>query len=252
VASFVWTLLADIEKLSRRVANKKLIKPAKINQAIGRLRERYPRVARVCWSWKRFDTWRTGSAGSICNGPNLQRLGINAHAARALSCGTRVRHDTEHSRAQLNGEAALAITDFADPQQSGWIGGIMCKPNSLRPDRPADVFMRLERRSPNGKLDVIAHVDAVGTNGSTVSDNFSPEQSRDGFVGGSQKHRRNRAGLQYATGIEQQEVVGEEDGLRRIVGHQYCGRIEFLLQFQKLLAETGAKRRIKRRERFVK
>ncbi len=39
-------LLADIEKLSRRVANKKLVKPDKINQAIGRLQERYPRVAR--------------------------------------------------------------------------------------------------------------------------------------------------------------------------------------------------------------
>jgi transposase len=39
-------LLVDIEKLSLRVANKKLIKPEKINQAIGRLLERYPRVAR--------------------------------------------------------------------------------------------------------------------------------------------------------------------------------------------------------------
>jgi transposase len=39
-------LLADIEKLSRRIANKKLVKPDKINQCIGRLRERYPRVAR--------------------------------------------------------------------------------------------------------------------------------------------------------------------------------------------------------------
>jgi hypothetical protein len=39
-------LLADIEKLSLRVANKKLVKPEKINQAIGRLLERYPRVAR--------------------------------------------------------------------------------------------------------------------------------------------------------------------------------------------------------------
>jgi len=39
-------LLADIEKLSLRVANKKLVKPKKINQAIGRLLERYPRVAR--------------------------------------------------------------------------------------------------------------------------------------------------------------------------------------------------------------
>jgi transposase len=39
-------LLADIEKLAQRVANKKLVKPAKINQAIGRLQERYPRVAR--------------------------------------------------------------------------------------------------------------------------------------------------------------------------------------------------------------
>ena len=39
-------LLADIEKLSLRVANKQLVKAEKINQAIGRLLERYPRVAR--------------------------------------------------------------------------------------------------------------------------------------------------------------------------------------------------------------
>jgi transposase len=39
-------LLADIDKLSRRIADKKLVKPEKINQAIGRLKERYPRVAR--------------------------------------------------------------------------------------------------------------------------------------------------------------------------------------------------------------
>ena len=39
-------LLADIEKLAQRVANRQLVKPEKINQAIGRLRERYPRVAR--------------------------------------------------------------------------------------------------------------------------------------------------------------------------------------------------------------
>jgi transposase len=39
-------LRADIEKLSRRIAEKKLVKVEKINQAIGRLKERYPRVAR--------------------------------------------------------------------------------------------------------------------------------------------------------------------------------------------------------------
>jgi transposase len=39
-------LLADIEKLARRIAKRQLVKPEKINQAIGRLRERYPRVAR--------------------------------------------------------------------------------------------------------------------------------------------------------------------------------------------------------------
>jgi hypothetical protein len=39
-------LLADIDKLSRRIANKRLVKPAKINQAIGRLKERYPRISR--------------------------------------------------------------------------------------------------------------------------------------------------------------------------------------------------------------
>jgi transposase len=39
-------LLADTEKLAQRVAKGQLVKPGKINQAIGRLRERYPRVAR--------------------------------------------------------------------------------------------------------------------------------------------------------------------------------------------------------------
>jgi transposase len=37
---------ADIDKLARRVADGKLVKADKINQAIGRLQERYPRVAR--------------------------------------------------------------------------------------------------------------------------------------------------------------------------------------------------------------
>jgi len=36
----------DIDKLSQRIATGKLIQPDKINQAIGRLKERYPRVAR--------------------------------------------------------------------------------------------------------------------------------------------------------------------------------------------------------------
>ena len=39
-------LRADIDKLIQRIAQRRLVKPAKINQAIGRLKERYPRVAR--------------------------------------------------------------------------------------------------------------------------------------------------------------------------------------------------------------
>jgi len=39
-------LRADIDKLAKRIASGRLVKPAKINQAIGRLKERYPRVAR--------------------------------------------------------------------------------------------------------------------------------------------------------------------------------------------------------------
>jgi transposase len=39
-------LLADLEKLQKRVASGKLSKEAKINEAIGRLKERYSRVAR--------------------------------------------------------------------------------------------------------------------------------------------------------------------------------------------------------------
>jgi transposase len=39
-------LRADIDKLAKRIADKKLVQAEKINQAIGRLKERYPRVAR--------------------------------------------------------------------------------------------------------------------------------------------------------------------------------------------------------------
>jgi transposase len=39
-------LLGDLEKLARRIAAGKLKKPAAINKAIGRLQERYPRVAK--------------------------------------------------------------------------------------------------------------------------------------------------------------------------------------------------------------
>ena len=39
-------LRADLERLAKRVAEKKLVKAEKVNQAIGRLKERYPRVAR--------------------------------------------------------------------------------------------------------------------------------------------------------------------------------------------------------------
>jgi transposase len=39
-------LRADLDRLAKRVAEKKLVKAEKINQAIGRLKERYPRVAR--------------------------------------------------------------------------------------------------------------------------------------------------------------------------------------------------------------
>ena len=39
-------LRADIDRLAKRIAKRRLVKPDKINQAIGRLKERYPRVAR--------------------------------------------------------------------------------------------------------------------------------------------------------------------------------------------------------------
>ena len=39
-------LRADLDRLARRIADKKLVSIDKINQAIGRLKERYPRVAR--------------------------------------------------------------------------------------------------------------------------------------------------------------------------------------------------------------
>ena len=39
-------LIADLEKLAKRIADGRLSKANKINEAIGRLKERYPRVAR--------------------------------------------------------------------------------------------------------------------------------------------------------------------------------------------------------------
>ncbi len=39
-------LLADLAKLETRIANKRLVQPVKIGEAMGRLKERYPRVAR--------------------------------------------------------------------------------------------------------------------------------------------------------------------------------------------------------------
>ena len=39
-------LRADIDELAKRIADGRLVKVAKINQAIGRLKERYLRVAR--------------------------------------------------------------------------------------------------------------------------------------------------------------------------------------------------------------
>jgi transposase len=39
-------LRADVDRLAKRVASNKLVDPEKINQAIGRSKERYPRVAR--------------------------------------------------------------------------------------------------------------------------------------------------------------------------------------------------------------
>jgi transposase len=39
-------LIADLEKLSKRIASRKLTEAKKIDEAIGRLKERYPRVAR--------------------------------------------------------------------------------------------------------------------------------------------------------------------------------------------------------------
>jgi len=39
-------LIADLEKLDRRIENGRLVHPVKIGEAIGRIKERYPRVAR--------------------------------------------------------------------------------------------------------------------------------------------------------------------------------------------------------------
>jgi transposase len=42
-------LVSDLEKLKKRIKNRRLVKTEKIAEAIGRLKERYPRVARYYW-----------------------------------------------------------------------------------------------------------------------------------------------------------------------------------------------------------
>jgi hypothetical protein len=46
--------------------------------------------------------------------------------------------------------------------------------------------------------------------------------------------------------LEKKKLICEEDRLSWVVGDQYCGRVEFLLQLQKFPAEPGAQRRVNR------
>ena len=67
-------LVADLEKLAKRIADGRLTKTNKINEAIGRLKERYPRVARF------YEIGYDAKASGLSH----QRLEAKYHAAQQL------------------------------------------------------------------------------------------------------------------------------------------------------------------------
>lgn len=88
-------LHADIDKLSKRIANGKLVDLAKINQAIGRLYERYPRVARY------FNLTYDQRDGTL----KVEfDLGRHAHAERLDGC-----YLLKTSRTDLSGDELWRI-----------------------------------------------------------------------------------------------------------------------------------------------
>jgi transposase len=67
-------LIADLEKLAKRIADGRLTKANKINEAIGRLKERYPRVARF------YEIGYDAKTRSLSH----QRIEAKYHAAQQL------------------------------------------------------------------------------------------------------------------------------------------------------------------------
>ncbi|MGH7103685.1 MAG: hypothetical protein ACREFJ_14945 [Acetobacteraceae bacterium] len=103
-------LRADIDRLIRRVADGKLVQAARINQAIGRLQERYPRVARYF---------------RIVHDPETATIVCEFDAVK-------------HARAeQLGSPGPVFPVSWRGPRVSSLSGLLAASPHPV-PDRPAD------------------------------------------------------------------------------------------------------------------
>ena len=77
-------LRADIDSLAKRIAQRRLVKPAKINQAIGRLKDLITNTAdRICY--------RIANKGSASNTDVNGTLNVELNGLASLLAGTGVK-----------------------------------------------------------------------------------------------------------------------------------------------------------------
>jgi transposase len=119
-------LRADIDKLALRIAARRLIKPDKINQAIGRLKERYPRVARY------FDLAYDPHSATLAAPFNAEKY---AKAERLDGC-----YLLKTDRADLTGEELWRIYSLLTRAENAFRD--MKSPLAVRP-----IFHHIERRT---------------------------------------------------------------------------------------------------------
>ena len=118
-------LLADLARLRRRIETGKLKTPLKIGEAIGRLKERYPRVARY------YDLAYDAQAKALCIGRNDER---HARSEQLDGC-----YLLKTSRTDLSAEEAFRLYALLTRAEDAFRA--MKSPLGTRP-----VFHQLERR----------------------------------------------------------------------------------------------------------
>jgi transposase len=118
-------LLADLDRLRARIEEGRLKKPPKISEAIGRLKERYPRVARY------YDLAYDAAAQALCASRNEER---HARAEQLDGC-----YLLKTSRSDLSAEEAWRIYALLTRAEAAFRD--MKSPLSERP-----IFHHKERR----------------------------------------------------------------------------------------------------------